>query len=285
MVRSLLRSGIKGRTRLTLFLAGRMRSLQSIPVRIEHGGIVYADLRVSSSHRLLMDRDWESDEQSVMRRFIEPGNTVFDIGAHIGIHTILLSHLVGPEGSVFAFEPNTELLPSLEQTISVLPNVTLHKIALSDETAEGLLVVPGDATMASLRDWTDGMHGSTHNVACELHRLDDMSLRGVLQQPDFIKCDVEGAELLVFRGGRKMLDRADAPIVLFEANTNSARGFGLPMSAAMDFLASLNASGYHFFEIERGAKLVPVRSLRSNHTNVLAVPDSRIPSILATEGE
>lgn len=67
--------------------------------------------------------------------------------------------------------------------------------------------------------------------------------------PHFIKCDVEGAELLVSRGARGVLARADAPIVLFEVNRHTAEGFGVPTPAAKDFLAGLPLPRCRFFAV------------------------------------
>ena len=99
---------------------------------------------------------------------------------------------------------------------------------------------------------------------------------GVIPPPDFIKCDVEGAELRVFQGARKTLDRLDAPIILFEANACASSAFDLEVSAAKDFLATLEKPSYRFFEIRDGANLANLQALDSNFTNVLAVPKSKL---------
>ncbi len=62
---------------------------------------------------------------------------------------------------------------------------------------------------------------------------------GELPVPHFIKCDVEGAELSVFKGAIKTLDRTDAPVLLFELNTKAAAAFGSTTSEYFDLLRSL----------------------------------------------
>src|SRR5438132_1625942 len=112
---------------------------------------------------------------------------------------------------------------------------------------------------------------------CERIALDALVARGVVPQPDFVKCDVEGAELLVFRGAVRMLDRPDAPIVMFEANLPGARAFGVSIAASMEFLARLQAPGYSFFWVQPQGTLVPVRELRPDVElfNLVAVPASK----------
>ena len=69
----------------------------------------------------------------------------------------------------------------------------------------------GDAATASLSDWTDGRLGAVEHTTCEVRRLDALIAQGVVPFPAFVKCDVEGAERLVFEGARQTLDRSDAP--------------------------------------------------------------------------
>jgi len=95
------RSGLRGAYWLTLFLAHRLKSLQSIPIQTE-SGTLYADLRISSSHGLLANPKSQSGEDIAMRNLVKKGDAVYDIGAHLGVYTLLLSELVGERGKVFA---------------------------------------------------------------------------------------------------------------------------------------------------------------------------------------
>jgi hypothetical protein len=115
--------------------------------------------------------------------------------------------------------------------------------------------------------------------------MDELLGTDGIPSPAFIKCDVEGAELLAFKGGRSTLDRPDAPIILFEANTNTARGFDLSRSDAADFLRGLGQAGYRFCEVqERGAlRAGPPSGFKA--PNILAVPQAKsdlCPELTAT---
>jgi FkbM family methyltransferase len=268
-----------------------MKSLQSVPIHIDDWPAIYVDLRLLNSHYWLIGTPFahspiELDEQIVMRRFVTEGDTVFDIGANLGVHTALLAQLAGPRGRVIAFEPNPELLPTMARTIEGLRNATLFPWALSDEDTEATFFVPKDRAMGSLSDWTslESMAvlrerlalGKAHTITVQQQRVDDLVSKGILPVPDFIKCDVEGAELKVFRGARETLDRVDAPVILFEAGPESAAGFGLTMSDAADFLLALPRPGYELFEVGGGGTLRRIRpaDLTQHNQNVLAVPRS-----------
>jgi hypothetical protein len=133
--------------------------------------------------------------------------------------------------------------------------------------------------MASLEDWTGGRCGAVERVDCEVRRLDRMVANRELPQPDFVKCDVEGAEGRVFEGARSIVERADAPIVLFEANARSAQAFGESTSSAAEWLAGLTAPAYRFFRVQPHGTLVPIAPTLTDehdHFNLVAVP--AIPS-------
>jgi FkbM family methyltransferase len=77
-----------------------------------------------------------------MRRIVRPGDVVFDVGAHIGLHNVMFSAAVGPAGRLHAFEANPRKIHALAATLGRLPNATLHPFGLSDHSGEAVLFVP-----------------------------------------------------------------------------------------------------------------------------------------------
>jgi FkbM family methyltransferase len=249
---------------------------------------LYVDLRDVMGHDLLRDAPyrnqlWEQDEQGIMRSVVRAGEVAFDVGAHFGEHTVLLSELVGKGGRVCAFEANPERIPALRCTIRALGNATVYPYALADRAAKSMLFVPELHSCASLSDWTGGAAGPTRRVPCEQRRLDDLVAQEKLPVPDFLKCDVEGAELLVFRGAVEVLNRPHAPVILFERNRKAAEAFKCPVSAASEFLVDLPQPGYTLYQIEAGATLTPTRPHASYRkvSNLLAVPRARRDRVVA----
>jgi FkbM family methyltransferase len=268
------RSGLPGAYRLTNYLAQRFKSLQCVSIQTE-SGLLYADLRISSSHGLLANPKSLSGEDKLMRKVVKKGDTVFDIGAHLGLYTLLLSELVGQTGKVFAFEPNPELLPTLRKTVNSTQNIDLINVALSDSKGETTIFIPEDASMASLRNWTCGIAGRVHQVECKMRKIDDLVEEGKIYLPQFIKCDVEGGELSVFKGGIKTINRIDAPIILFEVNAKAAREFRIGTVSYFDFLESLEHPEYSFFEVfNKGVKVLSSKEIE--YKNIIAVPKAKL---------
>lgn len=292
ILRACYRSKFRGRTAVMLLLARKVKALQTVPINIADWPPIYMDLRLRNSHFWFGGTPFERspkevDEQAVMRRFIQAGDVVLDVGANRGLHTMLLAQLVGPQGRVFAFEPNPELLPTLELTIKGLSNTTLFPYALSDSNTECTFFVPADDSMGSLADWTSDEAlakyrktlrlGKARTMAVQGRRIDDLVASGTIAVPDFIKCDVEGAELMVFKGARKTLDQLSAPTILFEAGAGPARGFGFQAADAVDYLASLPRPAYRVLEIGEAGSLQPLRraDFDDRIRNVLAVPQNQ----------
>ena len=149
---------------------------------------------------------FELEKQQRLRDQLREGMTAFDIGAHVGFYTLLLSRAVGPSGKVFAFEPWP-------------PNITDCLAHLRMNHMANVVVVPAAVSNTDgLASFASGPSSSTGRlaradtavrVACLT--LDDLLATGRFPVPDVIKVDVEGAESQVLEGARKLL-REHAPM-------------------------------------------------------------------------
>jgi FkbM family methyltransferase len=285
LLAALTRHRIRGETRLRVLLVDRLKLLRYVPIKIADWPPVFMDVRLPNTFELFVHSplpgwDREPDEQLAMRRVVKAGDVTYDIGANIGLHTALLSRLVGPRGLVVAFEPNPSILPPLTKTVQSMPNAMLLPVALSDDAGESTLYLAEQLSeVASLANWTNGAYGEVTETVCHVRRLDDLIKSRVIPPPNFIKCDVEGAELRVFRGAVDTLDRVDAPIVFFEANVYTSRGSGFGMLDAMDFLCTLQRPGYVFFEVRSRGELAMDGPFNDIHSNILAVPKARLAEV------
>jgi FkbM family methyltransferase len=217
-----------------------------------------------------------------MRQMVRPGDVVFDIGAHIGLHSVMFSAAIGPTGRLHAFEVNPKKIPVLAETIGRLPNAVLHRFGLSERAGQATLFVPGDESMTSLADWTEGRVGAVRRMDCTLRQLDEVVQSGEASAPDFLKCDVEGAEMSVFRGGAQTLDRPEAPVLFYEADARSARAFGLDVAAATRFIRQLPRPKYSIFWVRKnGLAPIDLPGGRRQHFNLVAVPESRLDRVAA----
>jgi FkbM family methyltransferase len=182
---------------------------------------------------------------------LQPGMTVVDVGANIGFFTLMAANRVGPTGRVVAFEPlaeNGAALVRMVEENSLRSIVQVEQQALSDRAGESILTMgrfahsSGGAYLAPTADVQPGFLTQPTPVAT----LDSFP---EVRDVSVIKIDVEGAEPLVFRGGRSILQTA-RPIVICELHHRQLQlvaGIGVD-----DLIAELHAFGYACHSIDGG---------------------------------
>ena len=162
---------------------------------------------------LLLKGTFEEDETALVKRLLQPGMQVADIGANVGYYTVLTSRLVGPSGRVFAFEPapkNFELLLKNLET-NGCRNVRPFQVALSSQSGTGTLYLDGSATGNPSMSG-DNVPDKAGEVQVQTVTLDE-ALSG--EAPiDFLKIDVQGAEGHVLRGAQRVLAQAKLAILI-----------------------------------------------------------------------
>lgn len=192
-------------------------------------------------------RERYEPELQVLHRCVRPGSVAVDVGASYGIYTCVLARLVGPEGRVYAFEPEAEAAQVLRRNArrNRLGWVRVIQAACADSSGAAALCHERDPS----RNWIAlGRAVTWGSEVVEVVRLDD-----IVPAADFLKLDVEGAEELVLRGATDLLRRC-RPTVLFEVNPDAAARLGLRAIGAWALLSDL---GYRFARVV-GAQLVPL---------------------------
>jgi FkbM family methyltransferase len=188
-----------------------------------------------------------SPEKRLYLSIVRKGDVVIDIGANVGYYTTLFADLVGPCGEVHAFEPVPSTFELLSKEIRRFPrhkNVSLNCLAVGDVDRNAAIYVPNnDHGQAALVQHREGSwHGSQyHEVRVEMIRLDRYADQ--LVKIHFVKCDVEGAELLVLRGGESTLRRCQ-PKIFLEIEERWTKSFGWTGADVIRFLRDI---GYQQF--------------------------------------
>jgi FkbM family methyltransferase len=222
--------------------------------------------------RELLDTGFENREYDFAGRFVKPGMTVLDIGAHRGFYTLLFSRKVGDRGRVLSFEPSPRERKRLKWhlRINFCRNVEVKDCALgeADGKAELYLVHGGDTGCNSLRPPDTALPTSPVTVAVK--KLDDILSDARVRSVDFIKLDVEGGELGVLRGAERLLQRKPRPVILCEVLEMRTRPWGYPGRMIVEFLSSRD---FLWFDLSADGGIVPIEESRSEfHGNFVAVP-------------
>lgn len=163
-----------------------------------------------------MEFSVRSFEPGVTRLFKErmiPRGIFVDIGAHIGYYTLFASKLVGPDGFVFAFEPNPDNCALLEKSIKTngFTNIELVKKAAARSTGKTSLFMSGVSNDNRCYDVGE----KRKRIEVETISLDDF-FKGVQQKINFIKIDVDGFEFNVLRGAEKLISNSENLMLITE---------------------------------------------------------------------
>jgi FkbM family methyltransferase len=190
----------------------------------------------------------ENDENEMVLRLIKEEDVVFDIGANIGWYT--LNILLRRKGvSVYSFEPIESSFNYLKKNL-LLNNLNSDRafnIGFSNENRTVKFYFDVNYAMASsmsnLRE-----DDNTVEVDCEVIKLDDfVSTRPSFNKLDFIKCDVEGAELLVLQGAIETIVKYK-PIIFAEMLRKWSAKFNYH---PMEIINLLKGIGYRCFTIKK----------------------------------
>jgi FkbM family methyltransferase len=186
--------------------------------------------------------DYEKEESRMMENLVTDGDNFFDIGANIGWYSLNIA-ASRRATRVYAFEPLPTTFAQLGTNLALnaAANVKAHNFGFSNQAGEfPFFYYPegsGNASAANLTGRSD-----VQTFACQVRTLDDYSAEtGV--RVDFIKCDVEGAELLVFQGGLETI-RRDTPVVLAEILRKWSAKFNYDPNEIFDLFRGLGYQAY-----------------------------------------
>jgi len=267
-------------------LANRARRIfpgMPIPLRLPFGAWWLAE-KSALDHELIYNQ-FEQMETRFVERLLRPGMTVIDAGAHHGLYTLLASKRIGRKGRVIAFEPSPRECERLEKHLRMnrCSNADLVACALGEDPGEtDLYMVDG------FQDWCNSLRPPAVDepiraVRVSVRRLDDVLAELEVTKVDFIKLDVEGAELSVLYGATKLLQSESRPAILAEVQDIRTQPWGYP---AREIIQCLIRMDYRWFAIAAKGALLPISCDQETYdANLVALPVERTEEFLGFVGQ
>jgi FkbM family methyltransferase len=257
------------------FYARWKRLLPDIPfpVRLPFGALWL--LRKDNLGEPLQTGTFEPAELAFVERFLRPGMTMLDLGAHHGLYTLLASKRVGSRGKVIAFEPSPRERRALllHLILNRCTNTKVQGLAVGNENTEAtLFVVEGKQTGCNSLRPPDVLSG-TFPARVRVIRIDDWLNKQKFRQIDLVKLDVEGAELEALKGAPRLLERRPRPVILVEVQDVRTIPWGY---RAREILTHLSDMGYKWFSLSANGAVQEL-DLRSDdfEGNFIACPPER----------
>jgi FkbM family methyltransferase len=259
-------------------------SLPTITVELVDGTqvVVPDSLDLITPYVLQEQGDWFEDEIRFLRRLVQPGQTVVDIGANVGVYALSLARWVGPKGQVWAFEPASVTADLLAESIATNGTDWLHleRQALSDRCGTAWLRLPGQAELNSLAPPTEA------GLPCDGEAGEEVlltTLDACLEtfgwlQVDLLKIDAEGEEERILAGGQRFF-RELSPLVMFEVRAGD--------DLHLELVELFRSLGYQSFRLVPGLDALmpfdPAAGVDGYLLNLFAARPDRIRK-LAAEG-
>jgi FkbM family methyltransferase len=206
-------------------------------------------------------------EQATMRFFqqvLRPGDTVIEVGGHIGYLTIWLAELVGTSGRVIVFEPGRNNLPYLCANVAGLTVVEIVEAAVSDRDGtasffEEQLTGQNNSLLADYERFKVNREAAYSDERYNQRLVATVRLDSYIRErglrPDLIKIDIEGAEFLALSGATGILAE-HRPMLMVEVTRQAVNVFDL-----------LTRAGYQLFTPEG----TPLRDAQGLNENVCAI--------------
>ena len=220
---------------------------------------------------------YEPEETKVIRRIAKQMNTMLDIGSNIGWYS-LMSAGINASATIHAFEPIPSTFKRLERNCRLNgfeSIVNCHNYGFSGQKGSfPFYFYPQGSGNASMQNL--GERENVTIVDCELRILDSvLDWLNPSKYIDFIKCDVEGNELFVLKGGKDLLAK-HKPILLLELLRKWSAKFGYHPNEAISFLEEL---GYKCYTTTANGSLAKFSRIAEHtvETNFFFVhPNSRL---------
>lgn len=233
---------------------------------------LYFDSKLS---QLIYCEDFEWHERQFINTFLRPSDIFVDVGANIGLFTLIAANIVGNTGHIYAFEPCSRTYQRLiaNTQLNCLTNVSCYQLALSDKETQTDMTVSLDGFDAwnSLAKPIAGEQFAVERVECTTWNKFAQE-NNLVGRVTLMKIDVEGWEAHVLKGGYDTLSRTDAPILQVEFTDKASRMAG---SSCEDLYHLLEELGYQMFIYDANSKRLIPDPLRENYPYVNLIATKR----------
>jgi FkbM family methyltransferase len=229
---------------------GLMPSDRLVTAALDPGFRMRLDLEDAEQRKIYFFGHYhERYEAALVARVLSPGEVFWDVGANIGYFSLVAAAAVGEQGEVAAFEPGAAALARLRENVSLNPDrkIRIFNVAVAASDGEAVLYSRQGIADSSASLYA-GAAGAQGGETCATVALDHFLNKEGLRPPDFIKLDVEGAELAALQSAAAIL--ADSrPLLLVEMEKKNLQAAGASRAAIQTFLRGY---GYRAAHLRKG---------------------------------
>lgn len=227
----------------------------------------------SSPLEKIVSRRYLKDEFAAIELLVKPGDIIFDVGAHIGLHSVFMSQKIGCKGKIYAFEPVLKTYWELKETIALnkCDNIIPINSALFDSIGKKSMHIFQEDNS----EWNSfGIPATEEDKPIKTQQVDTTTLEEFVKEKnisciDFIKIDAEGTEKNVLNGAVELLKNKQIKFLSFEISQLPLLGTKF---TAKEIFAALELNGYLVYEFNHDTKtfIGPISDSQEFHKNYYA---------------
>ena len=241
----------KGKYRAFLTALQLCKSLpETLPAETKDGRKFAVHLKTGMQSSVYFVGEYEKVMTEIVRSLLRAGDTCLDVGANFGWYTTLFQKVCGETAAIHAFEPMPPTYAELENNYRLMgspPNVHINNLGLGEKEDELTInlfegLSTGHASMS-----TQGRDDAI-SYKCRVVTLDSYLEEKSVGEVNFVKVDIEGAEMMFLKGAQKLFEQRTPPIWLMEMALQQTRNFGYTPNDLIKYIGERAA--YDFYRVD-----------------------------------
>jgi FkbM family methyltransferase len=276
----------RGRHRAYLAALKLCRDLpERMPAETKDGRKFAVHLKTGMQATVYFLGEYEKALTEIVTSLLREGDVCLDVGANFGWYSTIFLKRCGANGQVHAFEPVPPTYRELEENYTLMgspSNVFINNLALGEKEDE-LTVNLFEGLSSGHASMSDQGRTDSISFKCKVVTLDSYLEEKGVGNVNFVKVDIEGAELMFLRGAEKLFAQETPPIWLMEMALQQTGNFGYKPNDLIEFMKTRAA--YDFYRVDEPAtKLVEIEGFADDDigANVIAFPRGAYPDRFAS---
>lgn len=221
----------------------------SIRTEVKDGRRFWVNLTTGMQETVFFLGEFEKEITKIAASLIRKGDVCIDVGANFGWYTTLFYTHAGEEGVVHSFEPVPATFRELKRNYELLSspeNVIINNLAVGDREGTVSINVFEDLPTGHASLSSQG-RSDTAVFECRMVTLDSYLEEKGAGPVNFVKVDIEGAELMFLNGAKTLFLQDVPPIILMEMALQTTRNFDYVPSNLIEFIGS--HASYDFYAV------------------------------------
>lgn len=212
----------------------------ALPTKVKDGRKISVNLTTGMHTTVFFLGEFEKVLTQTVTLLVKKGDVCFDIGANFGWYTTLFRQNCGAGGFVHAFEPVPRTFRELELNYQLMgkpENVFINNLAVGDRNEDIFINLFKNLPTGHASISRQGRE-DVISFQCRMTTLDSYLEKQNVGQINFVKVDIEGAELLFLKGAENLFRQEIPPILLMEMALQQTANFGYKPNDLLQFISA-----------------------------------------------